>query len=94
MIDTVILPPMKPAAFKAAMPGVSAPFGFFDPLNFTDGQSIGEIKRLRESELTHGASRAQKSLFSDVRCCASVCAQRVGHGLASGQTAERVFCCA
>ena len=54
VIDTVMLPPVKPAAFARALPGVSAPFGFFDPLGFTEGQSVDEIKRLQEAEIVHG----------------------------------------
>ncbi|KAM3577866.1 hypothetical protein VYU27_000407 [Nannochloropsis oceanica] len=34
--------------------GVSAPFGFFDPLNFYGGQSTRTKKKFRESELKHG----------------------------------------
>ena len=36
------------------LPGIVPAFGFFDPLGFTDGQSMNEVKRLRESEVTHG----------------------------------------
>lgn len=32
----------------------SAPFGFFDPLNFYGGQSTRTKKKFRESELKHG----------------------------------------
>jgi hypothetical protein len=34
--------------------GVSAPFGFFDPLGFSKGKSEGKIRFYRESELKHG----------------------------------------
>ena len=54
VIDTVMLPPQKPKDYFAAMPGVVMPTGLFDPLGFCDGQSIAEIKRLREAELIHG----------------------------------------
>ena len=37
-----------------AMPGVSAPLGFFDPLGFCDGASEGKIKFYREVEIKHG----------------------------------------
>lgn len=39
-----------------AQPGITAPTGFFDPAGFTDAASftVGEAKRFRESELTHG----------------------------------------
>merc|ERR1712071_121533 len=43
-----------PDSFCAGLPGASAPFGNFDPLGFTDGLSINEIKRYREAEVTHG----------------------------------------
>ena len=55
VIDTVILPPTKPKDYLAGMAGISAPFGGpFDPLGFTEGQSVAELKRLREAELIHG----------------------------------------
>ena len=56
VIDTVILPPVKPKEYLAGMAGISLPFGGgpFDPLGFTEGQTVAEIKRLRESELIHG----------------------------------------
>ena len=37
-----------------AMPGVTAPLGFFDPLGFSQGQSEGRVKFYREVELKHG----------------------------------------
>jgi hypothetical protein len=36
------------------MAGISAPFGFFDPLGFSNGKSEGKIRFYRESELKHG----------------------------------------
>jgi hypothetical protein len=54
VIDTVMLPPPKLADFVAAMPGISAPTGLFDPLGFLQNQTIPEVKRLREAEVTHG----------------------------------------
>ena len=36
-----------------AMPGVTAPLGFFDPLGFSQGQSEGRVKFLREVEIKH-----------------------------------------
>jgi hypothetical protein len=37
------------------LPGISAPFeNMFDPLNLTKAAKPAEIKRWRESELTHG----------------------------------------
>jgi hypothetical protein len=43
-----------PAAFCAGLPGAIAPLGNFDPLGFTKDMSVNEIKRYRESEVTHG----------------------------------------
>jgi hypothetical protein len=43
-----------PKAFCAGLPGSVSPLGQFDPLGFTKGKSVQEIKRLRESEVTHG----------------------------------------
>ena len=36
-----------------AMPGITAPLGFFDPLGFSQGQSEGRVKFLREVEIKH-----------------------------------------
>jgi hypothetical protein len=68
MSDAVIEPeePPKPAyptingwtadpkAFCAGLPGSVAPLGEFDPLGFMKDKSVNEIKRFRESEVTHG----------------------------------------
>jgi hypothetical protein len=68
MADAVVEPkePPKPAyptingwtadpkAFCAGLPGSVSPLGKFDPLGFTKDKSVGEIKRLREAEVTHG----------------------------------------
>jgi hypothetical protein len=43
-----------PEAFCAGLPGSIAPLGNFDPLGFTKDMSVNEIKRYRESEVTHG----------------------------------------
>jgi hypothetical protein len=43
-----------PKAFCAGLPGSVAPLGKFDPLGFTKDKSVGEIKKLREAEVTHG----------------------------------------
>jgi hypothetical protein len=43
-----------PSKFCAGLPGSSAPMGQFDPLGLTKTMSIEEIKRYRESEVTHG----------------------------------------
>lgn len=43
-----------PNKFCAGLPGSLAPVGNFDPLGFTSDLSVDEIKRFRESEVTHG----------------------------------------
>jgi hypothetical protein len=43
-----------PKAFCAGLPGSSAPVVDYDPGGFMDSMSVGEIKRYRESEVTHG----------------------------------------
>jgi hypothetical protein len=43
-----------PTEFCAGLTGSVAPFGEFDPLGFLKDMSVGDIKRLRESEVTHG----------------------------------------
>lgn len=43
-----------PNKFCAGLPGSTAPLGEFDPLELTSDMSIREIKRYRESEVTHG----------------------------------------
>merc|ERR1719453_2832737 len=39
---------------KTQMVGVTAPFGFFDPLGLTADKSVEEVQLFREAELTHG----------------------------------------
>lgn len=48
-------PPFNPVEFAKAMPGVTAPLGFFDPVGFcsADGVSEGKIRFYREVELKH-----------------------------------------
>eukprot|EP00560_Eucampia_antarctica_P007912 CAMPEP_0197825032 /NCGR_PEP_ID=MMETSP1437-20131217/2178_1 /TAXON_ID=49252 ORGANISM="Eucampia antarctica, Strain CCMP1452" /NCGR_SAMPLE_ID=MMETSP1437 /ASSEMBLY_ACC=CAM_ASM_001096 /LENGTH=241 /DNA_ID=CAMNT_0043424871 /DNA_START=253 /DNA_END=978 /DNA_ORIENTATION=+ len=36
------------------LPGAISPFGFFDPLGFTNEKSLDGVKRLREAEIMHG----------------------------------------
>merc|ERR1712118_522865 len=36
------------------MPGVTPPLGFFDPIGFTTGCSLGKLYFYREVELKHG----------------------------------------
>ena len=43
-----------PSKFCAGLPGSTDPMGQFDPMNLTATMSIEEIKRYRESEVTHG----------------------------------------
>eukprot|EP00554_Chaetoceros_debilis_P004906 CAMPEP_0194085390 /NCGR_PEP_ID=MMETSP0149-20130528/17460_1 /TAXON_ID=122233 /ORGANISM="Chaetoceros debilis, Strain MM31A-1" /LENGTH=218 /DNA_ID=CAMNT_0038768267 /DNA_START=170 /DNA_END=822 /DNA_ORIENTATION=- len=42
-----------PEAFCAGLPGAVAPLGNFDPLGFTKGLPVTEIKRFREAEILH-----------------------------------------
>ena len=35
-------------------PGITAPFGYFDPAGFSATKSAGELKKWREAELKHG----------------------------------------
>jgi len=41
-------------AFCYGLPGSLSPVGQFDPLGFSDGQSLAGMKKLREAELQHG----------------------------------------
>jgi hypothetical protein len=43
-----------PKAFCAGLPGAVAPLGDFDPLGFTKDLTVQQIKKYRESEVTHG----------------------------------------
>lgn len=43
-----------PEAFCAGLPGAVAPLGNFDPLEFTKGLPVTQIKKFRESEILHG----------------------------------------
>jgi len=36
------------------LPGAITPLGFFDPLGFTKGMDVGEVKRYREAEIMNG----------------------------------------
>merc|ERR1719231_1563519 len=40
--------------FCYGLPGALEPVGEFDPAGFTDGLSCGQVKMLREAEVTHG----------------------------------------
>lgn len=48
--------PAKPslATLEVQKAGATAPFGFFDPLGLSEGKSVKELKKWRESELKHG----------------------------------------
>jgi light-harvesting complex I chlorophyll a/b binding protein 1 len=47
--------PQSTLDYAKQMPGVTAPFSeVFDPLNFTENISVPELRRWRESEITHG----------------------------------------
>jgi hypothetical protein len=49
------LPAGSSAAFDVrSLPGVTAPFGFFDPLGVTKDLTVGRVNFLREVEIKHG----------------------------------------
>lgn len=56
----VIVKTQKPSSVKSSytyakkLPGVSQPCGYFDPFGFSKNTTVGEIKRFREVEVTHG----------------------------------------
>ncbi|EOD05780.1 light harvesting protein [Emiliania huxleyi CCMP1516] len=59
--EPVAPPPFDPKAFAQTLPGITAPFGFFDPAGFcsSDGASNeqvseGKVRFYREVELKHG----------------------------------------
>ena len=47
-------PPKTSYAYAKTLPGICDPCGFFDPIGFSKDTTIGEIKRFREVEVTHG----------------------------------------
>lgn len=47
-------PPPPPAFSVKDLPGITAPFGYFDPVGFSEGASEGKIKFYREVEVKHG----------------------------------------
>lgn len=47
------------ATMEAEKAGVSAPFGFFDPLGFYKGKTIRQKKKLRECESFNRLSRSR-----------------------------------
>merc|ERR1711966_362781 len=44
----------RSSEFAYGLPGVTASFGEFDPLNLLEGKSKGEVYKWREAELAHG----------------------------------------
>lgn len=59
VVETKVYPTVNgwtadPTKFCAGLPGAVAPLGEFDPLGFTKGLPVQEIKRFREAEVTHG----------------------------------------
>lgn len=52
-VNSMIVPGSGGKAFAEKMPGVTGPFGFFDPLGLTP-DSEAELLQYREAELTHG----------------------------------------
>jgi len=54
IIDSVIIPGAAPAKFDPkSLPGVSGPFGFFDPLGLAPNNAK-DFKKYQENELKHG----------------------------------------
>ena len=55
-IEEPVAPPAPKDPFDTPqdLPGVVAPFGFFDPLNFAENADAATMKRYREAEITHG----------------------------------------
>merc|ERR1719353_148204 len=48
-------PAYNPVTFAQSLPGIAAPFGYFDPLGFCTGDaSEGKVRFFREAELKHG----------------------------------------
>jgi len=45
--------PFDSVAFAKSLPGISGPLGFFDPLNFCEGETEGKIRFFREVEVKH-----------------------------------------
>merc|ERR1719240_382615 len=42
------------SAFCYGLPGAIPPVGNFDPAGFSTGKTVGQVKMLREAEVTHG----------------------------------------
>ena len=50
----MVMPTPAGKAYLQTMPGITAPFGFFDPMGLTDDITMEEAKLFREAELAHG----------------------------------------
>jgi hypothetical protein len=53
-METVELPPKDIFDTPEELPGIVAPLGFFDPLDFASRASGPTMRRYREAEVTHG----------------------------------------
>ena len=49
-------PPPTPLEIMKAMPGITGPLGFFDPLGYAEAEGVteGKVRFYREAELKHG----------------------------------------
>jgi len=52
--EVVEPPPPTPLEIMKAMPGISGPLGFFDPLGYAESATEGKVRFFREAELKHG----------------------------------------
>jgi len=52
--QSMVMPTPAGKAYLQTMPGITAPFGFFDPMGLTDDITMEEAKLFREAELAHG----------------------------------------
>jgi light-harvesting complex I chlorophyll a/b binding protein 4 len=52
----VVVPPPTPLEIMKAMPGITDPLGFFDPLGYASAEGVteGKVRFYREAELKHG----------------------------------------
>lgn len=74
IVSDVLLPDELTARrYAVTLPGVIPAIGYFDPLNFTLGQTMNEVKRLREAEVTHARLA--------MAACAGILAQEAWHPL-------------
>jgi len=54
VVEPVPEPPFNSVTFAKTLPGVTGPFGFFDPLGFCTDVSEGKVRFYREVEVKHG----------------------------------------